>query len=191
VLPPEKSDRVLDGFLEMLADKEREAVDGHDGTIVGYPGLVEDAMAEFAKSMPGAHQIGFQRHDPFTAMDLVQRPEGTISVESLVGMLRTTIRSFAYRRLGRPSVVQGGRLHDRSSVQLALALLWQWNHSPQGIISANGLAIHKDLMQYLVRKETTKLFLEATNALRESGEQAAEQVLALVLGEAYPAVPEC
>jgi malate synthase len=191
VLPPEAGDRMLDGFLEMLADKEREAVDGHDGTIVGYPGLVQDAMAEFAKSMPGAHQIGFQRHDAFTAADLVRRPDGTITVESLVGMLRTTIRSFAYRSLGRPAVVQGGRLHDRSSVQLALALLWQWNHSPLGVVTGNGLAIHSDLMHYLVRKETTKLFQDAQPPIREAGEKAATQVLALVLGEPFPSVPAC
>jgi len=191
VTPPEAGERHLDGYLEMLADKEREAVDGHDGTIVGHPGLVKAAFAEFAKMMPGEHQIDLRRSDRSTAQDLTARPEGAITVESLVGMLRTVLRAFAHRQLGRPVVVQGGRSHDRSSVQLALALLWQWNHSPSGIITDTGLPIHAELVRFLVRKESTKLFQDATPALAAAGEQAAEHLLELVLGEAYPTLPEC
>ncbi|MBL8002009.1 MAG: hypothetical protein JNL05_08625 [Flavobacteriales bacterium] len=191
VLPPDAGERQLDGFLEMLADKEREAVDGHDGTVVGHPGLVIAAMAEFAKCMPGVHQIDHHRTDHFGPEALVARPEGAITVESLVGMLRTTLRALAHRRLGRPVVVQGGRSHDRSSVQLALALLWQWNQSRLGVITSNTLPVQEDLLRFLVRKEATKLFHEAPPALREAGDRAADQLLELVLGEAYPVLPAC
>lgn len=191
VLPPDAGERQLDGFLEMLADKEREAVDGHDGTVVGHPGLVTAAMAEFAKCMPGVHQIDHHRTDHYGPEALVARPEGAITVESLVGMLRTGLRALAHRRLGRPVVVQGGRSHDRSSVQLALALLWQWNLSRQGVITSNTLPVQEDLLRFLVRKETAKLFHEAPPALREAGDGAADQLLQLVLGEAYPVLPTC
>lgn len=58
---PDDEGRLRAGYLEMLGDKEREAVDGHDGTLVGHPGLVTAAMVEFNKSMPMAHQLSFQR----------------------------------------------------------------------------------------------------------------------------------
>ena len=43
-------------YLEMLGDKEREAVDGFDGTIVVDGDSVKPAMVEFNKSMPRANQ---------------------------------------------------------------------------------------------------------------------------------------
>ncbi|MCC7502549.1 MAG: hypothetical protein IT229_08470, partial [Flavobacteriales bacterium] len=174
------------GYLEMLGDKEREAVDGHDGTLVGHPGLVTAAMVEFNKSMPMAHQLSFQRRDEITPKDLVEPPVGTISVESLVGILRTSLRALAHYHIGERTVIQGGRLHDRSSVQLAIALLWQWNHSREGVISATGLEVHEDLLRYLVKKETEKLFAEASPELRAAGKQAADDLLGLVLGVRYP-----
>lgn len=186
VLPPDDEGRLRSGYLEMLADKEREAVDGHDGTLVGHPGLVTAAMVEFNKSMPMAHQLSFQRHDEISPKDLVEPPVGTISVDSLVSILRTSLRALAYYHRGERTVVQGGRLHDRSSVQLAIALLWQWNHSREGVISSSGLEVHEDLLRYLVKKETEKLFAEASPELRAAGKQAADDLLGLVLGDRYP-----
>ena len=186
VLPPDDEGRLRSGYLEMLGDKEREAVDGHDGTLVGHPGLVTAAMVEFNKSMPLANQITFQRHDAISPADLVEPPLGTISVDSLVSILRTSLRALAYYHLGERTVVQGGRLHDRSSVQLAIALLWQWNQSHDGVISATGLEVHEDLLRYLVKKQTEKLFAEASAELRGAGKQAAEDLLSLVLAQRYP-----
>lgn len=186
VLPPDDEGRLRSGYLEMLGDKEREAVDGHDGTLVGHPGLVTAAMVEFNKSMPMAHQLSFQRHDEISPKDLVEPPVGTISVDSLVSILRTSLRALAYYHMGDRTVVQGGRLHDRSSVQLAIALLWQWNHSREGVISSSGLEVHEDLLRYLVKKETEKLFAEASAELRAAGKQAADDLLRLVLSDRYP-----
>lgn len=190
-LPNDLLGRFQAGYLAMLADKEREAVDGHDGTLVGHPGLVTAAIAEFNKSMPMADQIGFQRKDLITPEDLVRRPEGTITVESLVGMLRTTLRALSMRQLDEPVVIQGGRIHDRSSVQLALSLLWQWVHSDQGVVSATGLRIHGDLFRYLVKKEAEKLFTGAAPDLRDAGLKATEQLLGLVLGDRVPQWDHC
>lgn len=91
----------------------------------------------------------------------MEPPVGTISVESIGRILRTSSqgpRTLPHRRADHN---EGGRLHDRSSVQLAIALLWQWNHS-EGVISATGLEVHEDLLRYLVKKETEKLFAEAS-----------------------------
>src|SRR5262249_32115133 len=45
---------------KVVADKEREAADGHGGTWVAHPGLVPVAKAVFDKAMPEANQIARQ-----------------------------------------------------------------------------------------------------------------------------------
>ena len=133
VLPPLVRERMKASYLEMLGDKEREAVDGFDGTIVVDGDSVNPAMVEFNKSMPRANQLYYLRNDDIRPTDLIQRPEGAITVDSLVGMIRTTLRFMVERDEGRGWVIQGGRKHDRSSLRLSLRLLWQWNHSSAGV----------------------------------------------------------
>lgn len=189
VLPPLDPARVKADHLEMLADKEREAVDGHDGTIVVHADTVNAAMVEFNKSMPRAHQLYYERSDGITAADLVQRPEGTISVESMVGCVRTCLRAMVQRREGRGWVVQGGRMHDRSSLRLAMRLLWQWAHSSKGVITETGLDVNADLLTYLVRKESGKMFGREDAALRKMAYLAAAQLLDLVTADELPLEP--
>lgn len=189
VLPPIDPDKVKIGYLEMLADKEREAVDGHDGTLVVDAGTVTAAMMEFNKSMPKANQIDYLREHQCSAADLIQRPQGSISVESLVSMIRTGLRYLAPRVEDKGRVVQGGRLHDRSSFRLTTRLLWQWTHSSQGVITATGLDVTPDLVRYLVKKEAGKMFTAGTEAYRMKPETAVARLLELVLSDTLPMEP--
>src|SRR5471032_1855882 len=69
-----------EALAKVLADKEREATDGHDGTWVAHPGLVPIALKAFDKHMPGPNQVGRQREDvQVTAADLLAAPAGTIT----------------------------------------------------------------------------------------------------------------
>jgi len=189
VMPPHGPGRVRPEYLAMLTDKEREAVDGHDGTIVAHPGTVTAAMMEFNKSMPLAHQLGYLREDRITPADLVRPPEGSITVDSLVGMVRTVLRVLVHREEGKGWAIQGGRLHDRSSLRLALRLLWQWNGSGHGVITATGLNVQAALVGFLARKESGKLFPKSDGHLRGPAEQAVERLLELVTGEEVPNEP--
>ena len=64
-----------EALAKVLADKEREATDGHDGTWVAHPGLVPVALKAFDKHMPGPNQIARQREDVnVTAAELLCRP---------------------------------------------------------------------------------------------------------------------
>ncbi len=189
VLPSLDGERMKPEYLEMLSDVERQSVDGHDGTIVVHPGTVNAAMAEFNKNMPRAHQLDHQRKDEITAADLIQRPEGAVQVESLLGSLRMMLRMMVQQEEGRGWVVQGGRLHDRSSMRLALRLIWHWNHAERGVLGVKGLMIGPDLLRYLLRKESTKMYGEADARTRTRANKAVDQLLALVLGDALPLEP--
>ena len=190
VLPPLDPAKLKPDYLEMLADKEREAADGFDGTLVVHIDTVNAAITQFNKAMPLAHQLGYQRDTAVAPADLIRRPEGAITVESLVGAIRTILRSLVYRWQGNAWVVQGSRLHDRSSLRLALRLLWQWCHAKHGIVTATQLDIHDDLLRFLVRKEAGKLFGESDERTKALAQQAVQLTLDLVLGDTVPLEPQ-
>ncbi len=65
-------------IAKVIADKEREANDGFDGTWVAHPGLVPVARAVFDRVMPAPNQIDRKREDVCVkAADLLAlRPAG-------------------------------------------------------------------------------------------------------------------
>ncbi len=185
VLPPEDQGTLQPRYLEMIADKEREAVDGHDGTLVAHPGLVNPAMTEFNKSMPRAHQMYFMPEDRTTLADLVQHPQGELTAEGIQRCIRTVIKGLVHFR-ERGLVVQGGRLHDRSSVRLSMLLLWHWTRNEHCYITSTGLEVHADVMKFLIRKEGEKMFRMEGGTLHERAQQAAQFLTQVVLSEAPP-----
>src|SRR5919109_1052771 len=61
-----------EAFAKVRADKEREARDGHDGTWVAHPGMVQLAMDAFDAVMPQPNQIDRKRDDvDITPKDLL------------------------------------------------------------------------------------------------------------------------
>ncbi len=189
VLPPADPDRAKAEYLEMLADKEREALDGHDGTIVVHVDTVNAAMMEFNKSMPRAHQLYYERNDGISAADLIQHPTGEITVTSLLGCVRTALRTMVQRREGLGWVIQGGRMHDRSSLRLALRLLWHWAHSKHGVVTETGLDVNSDLLFFLVKKESTKMFGQSDARTQAVAAKAVAHLLELVNGDDLPLEP--
>ncbi|MEO8734043.1 MAG: hypothetical protein ABI373_06915, partial [Flavobacteriales bacterium] len=185
VLPIDPSLPARSAYLEMIADKEREAVDGHDGTLVGHPGIVTAAMTEFNKSMPRSHQMYYQRSCHTTAADLVQRPEGALTTAGIITSIRVVLLAMAGRHSDQAVIIQGGLSHDRSSVRLSTLLLWQWTQAEKCFVTDTGLEVHADLMKYLVRKEGERMFSKDA-AHRDLGKAAVEQLTAAIL---CPTVP--
>ncbi|HNU56154.1 MAG TPA: hypothetical protein PKN30_06130 [Flavobacteriales bacterium] len=186
VLPSLDHSKVKAEYLAMLADKEREAVDGHDGTLVVHEDMVNASMVEFNKSMPRAHQLNYQRADVITPADLVKVPEGPITVDSLKNILRTALRSLMMREQGKGWVIQGGRVHDRSSLLLAVRLLWQWVQSPKGNITATNLPITIDLVKFMLKKEADKMFDVHDPVISKQVDRAMAYILELTGGEGVP-----
>ncbi|HZS17431.1 MAG TPA: malate synthase A, partial [Candidatus Udaeobacter sp.] len=74
-----------EAFAKVRADKEREAGDGHDGTWVAHPGMVQLATEAFDRLMPNPNQISRQRDDvEVGASDLLDfGPRGPITEQGL------------------------------------------------------------------------------------------------------------
>ena len=139
-------------IAKVLADKEREATDGHDGTWVAHPGLVPVALQAFDKHMPQANQISRQRDDvQVTAADLLKVPEGTMTEEGFRTNLRVGIQYLEAWLGGLGCVPLYYLMEDAATAEISRAQVWQWMR--YGAKLTNGQIVTSDLYDTLVPQE--------------------------------------
>jgi malate synthase len=109
------------------ADKQREALDGHDGTWVAHPGLIALARAEFDRVMPGAHQIQ-QLHEDVrvSARALLSTPTGRITEAGLRVNLDVSLRYLEAWLGGHGCVPIHGLMEDAATAEISRTQVWQW-----------------------------------------------------------------
>jgi len=163
----------VDGYHQMLDEIKKGIHDGFDGAVVACASALEDVVDQVSFILREQNQISNKRKDPITAESLIARPEGDLSTASLIQMVRTALRYRMAERLDRPWAIQGGRKHDRSSMKLALGILRQWRNSSKGVITHSGLAVDDVLLQYLVEKETKKMFADDPSNYEHAKQEAA------------------
>jgi malate synthase len=145
-------------------DKEREVKNGHDGTWVAHPALVEVAMTEFNKYMPTPNQLHITRDDVnITEQDLVEIPQGTVTEVGIrkninVGILYTE----AWLR-GHGAVALYNLMEDAATAEISRTQVWQWLRNE--VVLDDG------------RKFTIELYIElfnneVENILTQVGEDA-------------------
>jgi malate synthase len=135
-------------LAKVLADKEREAADGHDGTWVAHPGLVPVALKAFDKHMPGPNQIDRQRDDVnVTAADLLAAPAGTITDEGIRTNISVGIQYLEAWFGGLGCVPLYNLMEDAATAEISRAQIWQWLH--RGAHLADGRPVtpeHYDML---------------------------------------------
>ena len=140
-------------------DKEREVQNGHDGTWVAHPALVEVAMAEFNKHMPTPNQMHVLREDVnVTEGDLVEIPRGTITEAGIrkninVGILYTE----AWLR-GHGAVALYNLMEDAATAEISRTQVWQWLQNE--VILADGRKLTNELYMEIFDNEVEKLITE-------------------------------
>ena len=130
-LIPIKSDPVANerALAGVLADKEREATDGHDGTWVAHPGLVPIALEVFNRVMPQPNQISKQLPDYHaTAADLLQIPTGSITAAGLRQNVAVGLGYVEAWLRGIGCVPLFNLMEDAATAEISRAQLWQWVH---------------------------------------------------------------
>jgi len=139
-------------------DKEREARDGHDGTWVAHPGLVQIAMAEFDKVLGDKpNQIGKQLEDiPVTPADLVQPPVGTITEAGLRQNISVGIQYIESWLRGTGCAPLYNLMEDAATAEISRTQVWQWAHHPAARLE-DGRAVTLDLVRALTQEELRKI----------------------------------
>jgi len=163
------------------ADKKREAGDGHDGTWVAHPGLVEIAKSEFDAVMKEANQIARKRQDVHVgAADLIKMPEGTKTEAGLRQNVAVGIGYVEAWLRGVGCVPLFNLMEDAATAEISRAQVWQWVRHKQNL--SDGRPITKDLVRQIVREELDKVKVQMGDASYAKGryEDAAQLMIDLV-----------
>ncbi len=144
---------------KVRVDKEREAKNGHDGTWVAHPDLVEVAMTEFDKYMPTPNQIFNKREDvSVTEADLVEMPEGTITEAGVRKNINVGILYLEAWLRGHGAVALYNLMEDAATAEISRTQVWQWLKNEAFL--EDGRIFNRDLFDVLFDDEVEKIITE-------------------------------
>jgi malate synthase len=147
-----------EAFAKVHADKEREAGDGHDGTWVAHPGMVQLATEAFDRQMPHPNQISHQRGDvAVSAKDLLDfGPRGPITEQGLRTNVSVGVQYLEAWLRGNGAVPIFNLMEDAATAEISRAQIWQWIRHPDGKLS-DGRKVTKKLFREVLTEELAKI----------------------------------
>lgn len=163
-------------FAKVRADKQRESMDGHDGTWVAHPALVPVAMEVFDEYMSDPNQLERRREDVHvTPADLLAVPSGTITEKGLRNNISVAVQYMAAWLAGRGAVPIHNLMEDAATAEIARAQIWQWIRHPKGVLD-DGRSVTLALFKELLPQELEKIRDEVGAAAYAAGpyQRAAE-----------------
>ncbi len=185
---PIKNDEVANALAleKVRQDKEREVKNGHDGTWVAHPALVEVAMQEFNKHLSTPNQLHISRNDlDITEADLVELPKGTVTEAGVrkninVGILYTE----AWLR-GNGAVALYNLMEDAATAEISRTQIWQWLKNEVKL--EDGRKFNLELYMELFDDEVEKIITEfgVDNIKKSQFKRAFELFDKLVLTEKF------
>src|SRR5690606_5650973 len=141
--------------------------DGHDGTWVAHPGLIETARQAFAEVTRAPNQLDRLREDvSVTAEQLIEPPTGRRSEQGLRLNVRVAIQYLHAWLHGNGCVPIEHLMEDAATAEISRAQLWQWRK--HGAALDDGRIVDDALIRQVVAEESrtldapraTELFLE-------------------------------
>ncbi|HET6203051.1 MAG TPA: malate synthase A [Planctomycetota bacterium] len=163
-------------FEKVRADKRREARDGHDGTWVAHPGLVETARAEFEAASAGPNQIDRLREDVAVgASDLLAVPGGRITEAGLRQNLDVGVRYLEAWLRGTGCVPLYDLMEDAATAEISRAQVWQWVR--HGARLEDGRGIDAELVRRTLDEQMDRARGDLGSARFESGRFAPARAL--------------
>jgi len=145
---------------KVRSDKEREVLDGHDGTWVAHPALVPLALEIFDQHMPGPNQLDRLLDDVHvSAADLLQVVKGKITERGFRENINVAVQYMASWLDGNGCVPINNLMEDAATAEISRAQVWQWVHHATGILD-DGRNITYDLFRTVLREEMTKIRTE-------------------------------
>ncbi|HTW76577.1 MAG TPA: malate synthase A [Thermoplasmata archaeon] len=160
----------------VVADKEREARAGHDGTWVAHPGLVPVAREVFDRFMPGPNQIDSASGSPeVDARELTVLPSGPITEDGIRRNARVSVRYLDAWLRGTGCVPIDHLMEDAATVEISRSQLWQWVH--HGAQLEDGRAVDMDLVRRWIRTESEELLAEPGGAAHRDTVRAGSELL--------------
>lgn len=152
---PEANQKSID---KVRNDKIQEVQNGHDGTWVAHPGLVQTAMDVFDEHMPEANQIANKREDVNVgAADLLKVPQGSITEAGLRTNINVGILYIESWLRGNGAAAIHNLMEDAATAEISRTQVWQWLRA--GSKLTDGRAVSAELYD--------QLFVEERDAIKE------------------------
>ena len=171
-----------EAFAKVRADKEREVGDGHDGTWVAHPGMVQLATDAFDAIMKTPNQIDKKRDDVnVTAEDLLDfAPREPITDQGLRANVSVGVQYLESWLRGRGAVPIFNLMEDAATSEISRAQVWQWIRHPYGNLS-DGRKVTKELFRQVLDEELAKIKAQIGDAAYATGKfQLARELLAKI-----------
>ena len=146
-----------EAYAKVRADKEREATDGHDGTWVAHPGMVQLALDAFNRLMPAPNQIDRKRDDVIAAKDLLDfGPSEPITEQGLRINVSVGVQYLEAWLRGSGAVPIFNLMEDAATAEISRAQIWQWIRHPSAAL-ADGRKVTKELFRSVLDEELGKI----------------------------------
>jgi malate synthase len=155
---PIKNDEIANNaaFAKVIADKELEVRNGHDGTWVAHPGLVAVAMDVFNKNMTTKNQIHNARADvAVSEAALVEMPKGTITEEGIRKNINVGILYIESWLRGNGAAAIYNLMEDAATAEISRTQVWLWLH--KNIQLENQSIFNQEMYQQLKNEELEKI----------------------------------
>lgn len=154
---PDVNERAM---KQVTADKERESMDGFDGTWVAHPALVSVAREPFDKVLKGKpHQKDRMRDDVnISAKDLLnfEIPNSTITESGMRLNINVGIQYIASWLSGQGAAAIFNLMEDVATAEISRSQIWQWLHREDARLD-DGRAIDNELYTRLVDEEMNEI----------------------------------
>ncbi|MFC3041359.1 malate synthase A [Virgibacillus xinjiangensis] len=176
-----------EAFQKVQADKEREVRDGHDGTWVAHPGMVNFVKEIFNEGMPQPNQISKKLEDVQVEKEnLLEVPEGSITENGLRTNINVGIQYIAAWFSGRGAAPINHLMEDAATAEISRAQIWQWIRHPQAVLQ-DGREVTYTLVEQIKKEELGKLRNQVGEEAFMEGnyERAAELFSQLIQQETF------
>ena len=155
---PVKNDEVANklAFDKVKKGKEREVLNGHDGTWVAHPGLVSLAMEVFDTYMKTSNQIDKLREDvKITEEALVQQPTGTITEEGIRENINVGILYTESWLMGQGAAALYNLMEDAATAEISRTQVWLWLQKNE--LLEDGRTFTKGMYKQFKKEEIQKI----------------------------------
>lgn len=143
-------------FNKVIADKEREVKNGHDGTWVAHPALVPIAMKVFNENMPTKNQMHVKRNElNITEAQLLELPVGIVTENGVRKNINVGILYIESWLMGVGAAALYNLMEDAATAEISRAQLWHWLNKK--VTLDNGKACSADLYRKYIPEELAKI----------------------------------
>lgn len=145
-----------EAFEKVKNDKLREVKNGHDGTWVAHPALVQIALDIFNEHMPTPNQIHNKREDVETTESaLLEIPVGTITEKGVRDNINVGILYIESWLNGKGAAALYNLMEDAATAEISRTQVWQWLH--HNVRLDNGAEFNCDKYKQLRSEEIEKI----------------------------------